>query len=116
VLWPANKTLRPVTLSGASDPDGDAVTLAVTGVSQDEPLAGQGATTTPDARKASDPSRVYLRAKRDAKGDGRVYRLDFTATDELGGACSGTVKVTVPRHAGSAAVDSAPPGYDSFGG
>jgi hypothetical protein len=116
VLWPANKGLRLVGLSGASDPDGDAVTLAVAGVSQDEPLAGQGAATTPDARKAPDPSRVYLRAKREPKGDGRVYRLDFNVTDELGGACSGTVRVTVPRHAGSAAVDSAPSGYDSFGG
>jgi hypothetical protein len=111
VLWPPSKDMRRVGLSGATDPDGDAVTLAITGVSQDEPLTGREG----DARTTSDASQVLLRAERDSKGDGRVYRFDFSVSDDFGGTCSGTASVTVPRHRGSGAVDSAPPNYDSFG-
>ena len=39
-LWPATHELQLVTLSGATDPDGDPVTLTATGVTQDEPVNG----------------------------------------------------------------------------
>jgi hypothetical protein len=58
---------------------------------------------------------VLLRAERDVDGDGRVYRVSFTASDGLGGSCSGTTTVQVPRQ-GDTAADSAPPSYDSFRG
>jgi hypothetical protein len=108
ILWPANGKLRIVELAGASDPDGDPVTLSVDGVTQDEPL-----TRRYDARLTTDPGVVRIRAARDPRGDGRVYRIAFTASDGSA-SCSGAVKVSVPRHRNRAAIDSAPPSYDSF--
>jgi hypothetical protein len=107
-LWPPNRSLRRVELSGATDPDGDAVSLSITGVTQDEPLG-----RTPDAVATSDPAVVRLRAQRSAQGDGRVYHVAFTVSDGTA-SCSGAVAVSVPRNRHKAAVDSAPPSYDSF--
>jgi WD40-like Beta Propeller Repeat len=106
-----NRTLVTVSLTGASDPDGDPVTLEITGVTQDEPVGAQ-----PDAREGDTPDTVRLRAERASRGDGRVYRIDFEATDGNGGSCAGTATVGVPRRRSEAAIDSAPPSYDSFGG
>ena len=41
-LWPANHKLVTIALSGATDPDGDTVTLTVNGVTQDEPRQWHG--------------------------------------------------------------------------
>ena len=109
VLWPPNRRFRVVQLAGATDPDGDDVTIGITGVTQDEPVGGSR-----DAFGAA--NLVRLRAERDPHGDGRVYQVGFTATDSRGAQCAGTAKVAVLRHRGRAAVDSAPPSYDSFGG
>jgi dipeptidyl aminopeptidase/acylaminoacyl peptidase len=110
LLWPANKKLRLVALDGATDPDGDAVTLAITGVTQDEPVRGAR-----DAQHSVGDDAVRLRTDRDSRGDGRVYTIAFEATDGEGGSCEGVATVSVPRHRRVAAVDSAPPSYDSFG-
>ena len=63
-------------VSGATDPDGDPVTHTITGVTQDEPLNGQGdGDTSPDARDVpGHADQVNLRAERSGNGDGRVYR------------------------------------------
>jgi WD40-like Beta Propeller Repeat len=108
-LWPPNHKLVPVSLSGATDPDGDQVTLTITGVTQDEATRG-----SPDAALGPAANQVRLRAERDGAGDGRVYRIAFTASDGRGGACSGTARVSVPRKKRKPAVDSAPPSYDSL--
>jgi len=52
----------------------------------------------------------------DPGGSGRdtSYRVAFQASDGRGGTCAGAVKVGVAKGSG-AAVDSAPPSYDSFG-
>jgi len=109
VLGPPTGTLRVVELGGATDPDGDVVTIEITGVTQDERVHGLR-----DAFGAAENA-VRLRARRDARGDGRVYRIAFTAADGKGGECEATATVSVPRHKNQPAVDSAPPSYDSFG-
>lgn len=38
LLWPPRHQLVPVSIAGVTDPDGDPVTIAVTGVTQDEPV------------------------------------------------------------------------------
>jgi hypothetical protein len=114
-LSPADHALRGVRLTGADDPDGDPVTIEITGVTQDEPVRGKGDRTSPDARRTSDPNRVKLRAERGSKGDGRVYRISFRASDGAQ-SCTGEVKVGVPRKKHRPAVDSAPPSYDSLAG
>jgi hypothetical protein len=104
-----------VTVGSVTDPDGDHVTITVDAVSQDEPLMGPGDKTSPDARRAAASDRVELRAERSPRGNGRVYRIDFSASDGRGGSCSEAVEVVVPRKRNGAAVDSAPPSYDSLG-
>jgi dipeptidyl aminopeptidase/acylaminoacyl peptidase len=113
VLSTANHRLVPITLDGATDPDGDAVTLSVDGVTQDEPVVGGGDNTSPDAVDQGD-GQLRVRAERNPHGDGRVYRIAFTASDGHGGSCSGTATVSVPRKKRKPAVDSAPPSYDSL--
>jgi Tol biopolymer transport system component len=114
VLTTVNRRLVPVALDGATDPDGDPVTLSLDGVTQDEPALGSGDPTSPDAVDQGE-GQLRVRAERDPHGDGRVYRIAFTASDGHGGSCSGTATVSVPRKKRKPAVDSAPPSYDSFG-
>jgi hypothetical protein len=90
---------RLVSLSGATDPDGDALTLTITSVTQDEPLNSLGdGDTSPDAKAGTQSNNIFLRAERNGRGDGRVYRVSFTGSDGKGGSGSGTVAVGVPGH------------------
>ena len=107
-LGAPNHRLITVTLSGATDPDGDVVDLEITGVTQDERMRGPA-----DAVATTQPNRVRLRAERDPQGDGRVYRIAFEASDGRGGTCTGFATASVRK--GNQAIDSAPPSYDSFG-
>jgi hypothetical protein len=116
-LWPPNHTLHLVTISGATDPDGDPVTLTITGITQDEPVNAPGSgNTAPDAFLVpGHPDQAQIRAERAGPGDGRVYRIAFTATDGRGGTCTGVVTVQVPKsNNGTPAVDSAPPSFNSL--
>jgi hypothetical protein len=82
-------------------------------VTQDEPVVGSGDNTSPDAVDQGG-GQLRVRAERNPHGDGRVYRIAFKASDGRGGSCSGTATVSVPRKKRKAAVDSAPPSYDSL--
>jgi len=114
-LWPPNHKLRLVTVTGASDPEGDALVTAVTGVTQDEPVNGLGdGNTSPDAVLGPASNQVRLRAERSGTGDGRVYRIAVTVTDAFGLTCDATLRVAVPHDQNHPAVDSAPPSYDSL--
>jgi hypothetical protein len=116
LLWPPNHKLETVTVMGVTDPDGDPVTVTITRVTQDEPTNGLGdGNRSPDAQPDSTSDSVRLRGERSGRGDGRVYRIHFTATDPQGASCSGTVTVGVPHDKGTGpAIDSAPPSYNSF--
>ena len=89
-LWPPNLQFVSSTIGGVVDPDGDSVTISITGVHQDEPVG----ITTPDA--VIEGSSVLLRAERSGQGTGRVYTVSYLADDGNGGGCSGTVTVVVP--------------------
>ena len=118
-LWPPNHKLKTVTASGAVDPDiGGTVTLVIDGITQDEPVNGRGdGNTAPDAFLTSPASAgAAVRAERAGPGDGRVYQVHFTATDQFGATCDGTATVGVPhdRRRGGAPIDSAPPSFNSL--
>jgi CSLREA domain-containing protein len=101
-LWPPDHRLDLITLTGATDPDGDPLTTTVRGVTQDEPLDGVGdGHTAPDAIRGPASDQVYLRSERSGLGDGRVYRVSFDVTDGRGGSCTGTTIVGVPHDQGA---------------
>jgi hypothetical protein len=108
-LWPPNHKLHEITLAGATDPDGDPVTITITGVTQDEPINGLGdGDTSPDAQTGTASNKVFVRAERSGTGDGRVYEIAYTASDPAGATCTGSVTVGVPHDQGqgSTPVDS----------
>ena len=114
-LWPPNHKLQTVTLSGAADPDGDAPTLTITGVTQDEPVrTSENGDPSPDAVAGPASNQVSLRAERSGSGDGRVYRIAFRATDKRGASCMGSVIVGVPHDRRSRVAVESPASYDSF--
>jgi hypothetical protein len=106
---------RTIQLAGGVDPDGDPVSITITRIRQDEPVTDSADKTSPDAVASGSSDRVDLRAERNPKGDGRVYEISFRASDGKGGSCSGAVRVTVPKNTQDAAINSAPPWFDSIG-
>jgi hypothetical protein len=83
-IWPPNHKLVTVTLSGATDPDGDQVDLVVTGVTANPPAGSGDALTGPAQNQAR------LRAV-----NHRAYALAYDAGDQAAGHCRGTVTVAV---------------------
>ncbi len=112
-LWPPNHKFKEISISGATDPDGDPVTITVTGITQDEPTNGLGdGDQSPDGAGVG-TSTAEVRAERSGLEDGRVYVISYTADDGFGGSCSGTVEVGVPHDKKDTAIDSSPPDFDS---
>jgi sugar lactone lactonase YvrE len=112
-IWPPNhKKFQVAPINGVTDPEGDPITLVVTGILQDEHVDSTGdGQFSPDGVGVG-TSTASLRAERNghgnkAKGDGRVYQISFTASAG-GGTCTGTVLYTVPHDQGQggAAVNS----------
>ena len=99
-IWPPNHQFVPFLIKNVTDPDGDHVTLRITSITQDEPVnrAGDGSTTV-DAIGVGYASGA-VRAERSGDlrvaTDGRLYQIDFSATDgKVGGSCSGTFSGTL---------------------
>jgi hypothetical protein len=100
-IWPANHKMASVNILGVTDPDGDSIGIAITHITQDEPVNGLGdAHTFPDGAGVG-TNTAQVRAERaetrNASSDGRMYHIHFEATDGKGGVCSGLVNVGVPR-------------------
>jgi hypothetical protein len=96
ILWPANGQFASIGIIGVGDPENDPVSLSITGVTQDEPTSGLvTGDIGPDATVSG--TSVGLRAQRDTNGNGRVYRVQFGASDGNGGSCNGAVTVGVPN-------------------
>lgn len=108
-LWPPNHKLNVITLTGATDADGDALTWNVTSVTQDEPTNGLGDGDTPIDAVLGTGNQLKVRAERSGLGDGRVYRIGYTVRDGRGGSCTSVAKLGVPHDqspAGITPIDS----------
>jgi hypothetical protein len=111
-IWPPNHRMVGLGVTGVTDPDGDPVTINITGIRQDEPTntVGDGNTAC-DAQGVGGPM-ARVRAERSGSprvpGDGRFYHLFFTASDPGGAICQGSVKVVVPHDRSHAPVDQGP--------
>lgn len=97
-LWPPNHKFVPIDILGVTDPDGDPITIAITGIQQDEPVLTPGSGNT-DADGRIDGATAYVRAERAGGGDGRVYEIFFTASDGVA-TCAGSVLVGIPHDQG----------------
>jgi hypothetical protein len=113
MLWPPNHKLADISILGVTDPDGDAFEISVDSVFQDEPTnSDDDGDTCPDATGIGTDT-TSVRAERVGgaegnEGNGRVYRINFTATDEFGASCEGHVKVGVPHDRNVPAYDGGP--------
>jgi hypothetical protein len=104
-VWPPNHKQRVfVDILGVSDPDGDPVSLRVTRILQDEPTNTLGDGETWIDGGGVGTSQAWVRAERTGTprlpGNGRVYEIQFSASDGRGGSCSGVVFVGVPHDQG----------------
>ena len=96
VLWSPNHQFVPVAVMGVTNPEGDAVTITVTGVTQNEPVNAKGdGNTSPDA--VIEAGAALVRAERSGSGKGRLYHISFKADDGKGGTCTSSVTVSVPH-------------------
>jgi N-acetylneuraminic acid mutarotase len=103
ILWPPNHKMVNVTiLANASDNSGGAVYLSAV-VSSNEPQDGLGDGdaypdwTTPVVNQATGAISLQLRAERSGSGNGRVYTVVITGTDQSGNSSSANVKIIVPH-------------------
>jgi hypothetical protein len=100
-IWPPNHKMVGVNILGVTDPEGDPISIVITGITQDEPLNGLGdGDTSPDGAGV-DTDTAQVRAERagtpKVPGNGRVYHIHFEASDDKDAVCSGVVKVGVPH-------------------
>jgi hypothetical protein len=105
-LWPPNHQLECITIQGiACQNSGGNINVVITGVKQDEPTNGLGDGDTAIDAIIKPNGKVLLRAERKGNGNGRVYTISFTASNNAG-SVSGKVKVGVPKSKnGANAVD-----------
>jgi hypothetical protein len=95
-----------ITILGVKDPDGDPVTIRIDSITSDEPTINteKGNPHAPDAIGLG-TSIASLRAERNGGGNGRVYVVNFTASDGRGGIAIGTVAVCVPHNINKICID-----------
>ena len=109
LLWPPNHKMVSVGVTGVTDSTNSALTIAITGIQQDEPVnaAGDGNTAPDGAGVGTSTAQVRSERSGIAQG-GRLYFISFKATNTAGGVCTGTVGVGVPHDQGqhSAPVDN----------
>lgn len=113
----ADGKVHEVALSGATIANGDALTYAITGVTQDEPTVGgwRQDLKTPDANGLNG-DKVSLRAERNPSLNGRIYRISYTVSADHGGGCSGIETVGVPVRKAAAVDDGNEASWNSFTG
>ena len=112
ILWPPNHKFVSVSVLGVEDACGVSTTINIDSIYQDEPTNGLGdGDTAPDGAGVGSAT-AELRVERSGTGNGRVYHIGFTATDDRGVTCEGLVKVGVPHDKKDTPIDEGPL-YDS---
>jgi hypothetical protein len=108
-FWPPNHQYAPVDIesaSGVTDPNGLPFTVRVTSITQDEPVIGRVAGSSPCDGRGVGTGTAEVRVERLGSGDGRVYHVHYVATNSADMSCSGMILVSVPHSQdGATAVD-----------
>lgn len=99
-LWPPNHSFQRIDLNDfvtVTDPDGDEVVLTIDSVTQDEPVNELGDGNTDCDVEIVGDGVVFIRRERSGNGNGRVYEINYFATDSAGCRCESIVEVHVPK-------------------
>jgi hypothetical protein len=100
VLWPPNHKMRDVTINYTAQDNCSPVTNVLT-VTSNQPVNGTGdGNTAPDWIVVND-HQVILRAERAGNGNGRVYTIKITSTDDCSNTATTTTTVLVPHNMNS---------------
>ena len=75
------------------------ITITIDSIFQDEAVNAPGSGNTWPDGLGLGTNAAEVRAERVDGGNGRVYRIGFTADDGVGGTCSKVVRVGVPQGA-----------------
>ena len=108
-FWPPDRTLQTVSLSdciaSVKDQCDGSPRSTIVRVTADESVTAHG--NKSDDMAIVDSQTVLLRADRDGSGDGRVYTIFGSVTDDVGNATPVSCKVQVPHdRSGAQSVDS----------
>ena len=101
---PPNNFMKPIDIGGLTEPDGDTISIKIDTITQDEPTGNSQDGEISEQGNGNSTANVRAERNVGVNGDGRVYRINFTASDSSGAACSGSVTVGVPR--GNQLIDS----------
>lgn len=97
VLWPPNHKMRNVTINYTAVDNCSPVTNVLT-VTSNEPINGTGDGDTAPDWIVSDHAHVRLRAERAGNGNGRIYTIRITSTDDCGNVATAITTVMVPHN------------------
>lgn len=96
-IWPPNHKMVEVraqaSVTDNIDPNPN---VELVGVTVSEPDDGQGDGHTMDDVQVTSDGRIFIRAERSAKGNGRVYTVTYRATDVAGNVGYSSAAVVVP--------------------
>jgi hypothetical protein len=92
--------MNAIEIMNIVDPDGDPITITITGITQDEKVSGLSKEDLAPDGSGIDKNIAFVRAERWDRGDGRVYKISFNAIDSNGASTAGFVFVGVPHDQG----------------
>jgi hypothetical protein len=101
-LWPPNHKMVPITVTVQStDVCDDTPTIRLVSITSNETADAPGSGNTgPDVEGAdfgTDDRQFFLRAERSGGGNGRTYRITYSAEDGSGNVTQRVVTVVVPK-------------------
>jgi len=98
VLWPPNHNMKNVNVNYTSTDNCPGPITCQIAVTSDEPENGTGDGDAAPDWELIDDHHIKLRAERAGNGNGRVYTVTLTCTDQYGNSSSGTKTVLVPKN------------------
>lgn len=106
ILWPPNHKMVDIIIQANASDDSGLPPMLSAEVTSNEPQEGLGDGdvapdwTTPVIDQATGEITLQLRAERSGLGEGRIYTVSITATDEAGNTSTANVEIIVPHDQG----------------